>query len=219
MTKAVIFDMDGLLLDSERPVRDAWRAVTAERGYRLDESIYLEVVGRDDRDTREIFRRHFGNDFPFGELKFRIRNLLAERFGQTGYNLKAGAAELLQSLAARSVPCVVATSTANAKARTRLSRAGILPYLLDISGGDEVAKGKPEPDLYLLAAKKLEIAPDECLVLEDSVSGARAAYQAGMGVIFIPDLMDPPPDVRDFSMGIFGSLHEARPVVERWLRT
>lgn len=209
--------MDGLLLDSERPVRDAWLAVTREKGYQMEASIFLEVIGRDDRDTRKVFHRHFGNSFPFDEIESCVRDVLAQRVGRKGYDLKAGAMELLQYLAGRSIPCVVATSTANSKARARLSKAGMVPYIINVSGGDEVSHGKPEPDLYLLAAKKLGITPVACLVFEDSAAGARAAHNAGMDVIVIPDLMEPPPDVRRFSMGIFRSLSESRPAVERWL--
>jgi beta-phosphoglucomutase-like phosphatase (HAD superfamily) len=217
MNRAVIFDMDGLLLDSERPYRDAWLVICNEKGYRLSESIYLQAVGRDDRDTREIFRAHFGDNFPYDEISIDVRVMMDRQTGQAGHALKDGVLDLLEYLAQCSVPCAVATSTMRQKALARLGQANILRYFREVSGGDEVTKGKPEPDLYLLAAKKLGIAPAECLVFEDSAPGARAAHKAGMAVIVIPDLMEPPDDVRGFSLGVFSSLRHARPAIGRWL--
>jgi HAD superfamily hydrolase (TIGR01509 family) len=219
MNSAVIFDMDGLLLDSERPYRDAWLVVCNEKGYPLSESIYLQVVGRDDRDTREIFRTHFGDDFPYDEICTDVRVIMDRHTGEAGHALKDGVLDLLEYLAQRSILCGVATSTMRQKALARLGQANILRYVREVSGGDEVTKGKPEPDLYLLAAKKLCMAPGECLVFEDSAPGARAAHKAGMRVIVIPDLVEPPDDVRGFSMGVFSSLWNARPTIERWIET
>lgn len=219
MNRAVIFDMDGLLLDSERPYRDAWLAVSSQKGYPLSESIYLQAVGRDDRDTREIFCTEFGNDFPYDEICADVRAFMDRQTGQGGHALKDGVVDLLEYLAQHSIPCAVATSTMRHKALARLGQANILRYIRDVSGGDEVTKGKPEPDLYLLAAKKLGIAPAQCLVFEDSAPGARAAHKAGMRVIVVPDLMEPPDDVRSFSLDIFSSLRHVRPAIRRWFGT
>jgi beta-phosphoglucomutase-like phosphatase (HAD superfamily) len=219
MDRAVIFDMDGLLLDSERPYRDAWLAVTNGNGYLLSESMYLQAVGRDDRDTREIFRMHFGDDFPYDEICADVRVMMDQHTGRGGHALKDGVLDLLEFLAQRSIPCAVATSTMRQKALERLRQANILRYMREVSGGDEVSRGKPEPDLYLLAAKKLGVAPDKCLVFEDSAPGARAAHTAGMGVIVIPDLMEPPDDVRSFSLDVFSSLRHARLTIDEWLET
>lgn len=217
MNRAVIFDMDGLLLDSERPYRDAWLMVCNTKGYALSESVYMQAIGRDDRDTHEIFRAHFGDNFPYDEVCADVRVIMDRRTGQAGHALKDGVLDLLEFLAQRSVPCAVATSTMRQKALARLGQANILRYIREVSGGDEATRGKPEPDLYLLSAKKLGSAPGQCLVFEDSAPGARAAHKAGMPVIVIPDLMEPPDDVRNFSLGVFPSLRDARPTIERWL--
>ncbi|HEY1790580.1 MAG TPA: HAD family phosphatase [Verrucomicrobiae bacterium] len=217
MNRAIIFDMDGLLLDSERPYRDAWLVVSNQRGYPLSESIYVKAVGRDDRDTREIFCTHFGNDFPYDEICADVRVMMDRHTADAGHALKDGVVEVLEYLAQCSIPCVVATSTMRQKALARLGQSNILRYIREVSGGDEVTKGKPEPDLYLLAAKKLGVAPDQCLAFEDSAPGARAAHKAGMRVIVIPDLVPPPDDVRGFSLNIFSSLRHARPAIEQWL--
>jgi beta-phosphoglucomutase-like phosphatase (HAD superfamily) len=217
MNRAVIFDMDGLLLDSERPYRDAWLAASSKHGYPLTESVYLQAVGRDDRDTREIFQAHFGEQYPFEQICSDVRDIMDQLAGKAGHTLKEGVLDLLKYLARRSIPCAVATSTAREKALARLGQVNILQYLQEVSGGDEVVKGKPEPDLYLLAAKKLGMVPAHCLVFEDSAPGARAAHRSGMKVVVIPDLMEPPEDVRGFAMDIFSSLKHVRLAVDRWL--
>jgi beta-phosphoglucomutase-like phosphatase (HAD superfamily) len=217
MNRAIIFDMDGLLLDSERPYRDAWLVVGNKKGFPLTESIYLRAVGRDDRDTREIFCAQFGANFPYDEICADVRVMMDRNTGQGGHALKDGVMDLLEYLAQQSVPCAVATSTMRQKAIGRLERANILRYFRDVSGGDEVTRGKPEPDIYELAAKKLGIAPGRCLAFEDSAPGARAAHRAGMCVIVIPDLMEPPEDVRGLALDVCSSLSDARPTVEQWL--
>lgn len=219
MTRLIIFEMDGLLLDSERPFRDAWLAEAGKLGFALDHALYSEVVGRTDRDSREVFRRHFGNDFPYDDICSRARSFLDHGVAQFGHQPKAGAVQLLQYLAGRSVPSVVATSTVQAQAIARLQKAKILPYFEEVTGGDEVCNGKPHPDLFLLAAKKQSASPCDCLVFEDSEYGARAAHAAGMPVIVIPDLKDPPADVRHFSLGTYRSLCDVLPIVDRWLDT
>jgi len=215
--KLIIFDMDGLLLDSERPFRDEWLAEAERRGYPVDHTIYSKVIGRNERDSREVFCGHFGNNFPYDEICFRVRDILEQGIARNGHQLKSGVLDLLHHLSARSVPCVVATSTSQSLARARLQNAKILSWFRDVSGGDEVSRGKPAPDLFLLAAKKQNASPQDCLVLEDSEYGARAAHTAGMQVIVIPDLKEPPPDVRNFSLGIFPTLPEARPAIATWL--
>src|SRR6185312_13155150 len=219
MTRLIIFDMDGLLLDSEKPFREAWLAEAIKLGYALDHTIYSEVVGRTERDSREVFCRHFGNDFPYDEICSRVRSFLEHGVTRSGHLPKAGAVELLQYLASRSVPCVVATSTVRPQAQARLQNAKILSYFQEVTGGDEVRHGKPDPDLFLLAAKKQGASPQDCLVLEDSEYGARAAHAAGMPMIVIPDLKEPPADVRRFSLGVYGSLADARSTIEQWLES
>lgn len=217
MNKAVIFDMDGLLLDSERPVREAWMAAMNQTGHAWDEAAYLEMLGRNERDSRAICLKNFGGEFPYDDICSRVRSILLERIGKTGYELMAGAGETVKYLAGRSVPCGVATSTAGARARLRLEQAGLLQYMRAVCGGDEVAHGKPEPDLFLLVASKLGVIPQRCLVLEDSPSGAEGAVKAGMQVLLIPDVKPPTENVRDIALGVYASLHDCRAALDRWL--
>lgn len=208
--------MDGLLLDSEAPIRDAWVSATRARGYAATNEHFLEVVGRSEQDSRQIFRGHFGEKIPLEEISLDVKTQIASSLPATGFALKPGARDLLEYLKLRSVPCTVATSTARAMACERLQKAGLLSYFRHVSAGDEVARGKPEPDLFLLAAQRLGVNPGDCLVLEDSGYGALGAHRAGMAVIVIPDLKQPTDEVRIFAT-IFPSLDAARPAIDRWL--
>ncbi|CAN5736261.1 HAD family phosphatase [soil metagenome] len=217
MKRALVFDMDGLLLDSEAPIRDAWVSTARAKGYAATNEHFLEVVGRNEQDAGRIFRGYFGEGIPLEQISLEVKSLLERTLPPTGFALKPGALTLLEDLKQRGVPCAVATSTARTMARIRLLKAGLLPYFQEVSGGDEVARGKPEPDLFLLAAERLGLAPRDCLVLEDSGFGALGARQAGMAVIVVPDLKEPSAEVRDFALGVYPTLNDARPAIDDWL--
>jgi beta-phosphoglucomutase-like phosphatase (HAD superfamily) len=104
------------------------------------------------------------------------------------FPLKPGAFRILQMLQERSVPCAVASSTRVSEVRRRLEKVGVLEFLQAVAGGDEVPDSKPDPAVYLLAAQRLGVPPQECLAFEDTDHGARAAHAAGMRVVLIPDL-------------------------------
>ena len=214
--RAAIFDMDGLLLDSERPMRDAWLQAARELGAALDEREYLEVVGRNAVDSRALLQERLGPACSYDAVGERATALLADTLAQRGYAVKAGALRLLQALRERGVPCAVASSTARAEVEQRLHDALLAPFFAGLSGGDEVTRGKPHPDLFLLAAHRLHHAPHHCLVFEDSEPGTRAALAAGMGVVIVPDLKRPADDTCAASLAVLESLHEAQARLDTW---
>jgi HAD superfamily hydrolase (TIGR01509 family) len=177
MYTTAIFDMDGLLLDSERPTRDAWESVLVGMGLVYDHSLYLSAVGRNLADTRVLLTQGHGEGFDFDEALTQVRQRLADTVGHTGYAVKPGAQRLLDGLSSRGIRRAVASSTAINHIGSRLQRAGLLDYFETLAGGDEVQRGKPEPDIFLLAASRLGVAPHTCLVFEDSSYGA----QGGLG--------------------------------------
>lgn len=214
MLEAVIFDMDGLLLDSERPIRDAWIEVGGEIGVALDAPTYQRVIGRNMTDVNAILGEVFGIE-AYREAAKRVAELLEMRHAEQGYAPKSGAGELLAWLAARDVRCGLASSSYRAKILRRLGQAALLEHFGAIAGGDEVARGKPSPDVYLLAAERLGVDPAACLAFEDSDNGARAALAAGMRVVIVPDLVQPQPDVAE-RCTVLGSLDAARALCEGW---
>lgn len=209
MVSAVVFDMDGLLLDTERVACDAWCAAAAEFGYDLTEELYGRVIGRVIEDTQKIFAEALDPNFPFAEIRARRIALAQAIFEKEGIRIKRGALELLQELRSHGIPCAVATSTRRTEALTKLSKAGVNRFFAAIAAGDEVKRGKPAPDLFLLAAQRLQVKPSSCVVLEDAEAGVLGALAAGMRAFIIPDLVDPCAEVRQLATGIFPSLADA----------
>ena len=214
--RAAIFDMDGLLIDSERPVRDAWRAATAEFGVSLDDTRYLQLIGRNEHDSRALLESWLAPACTYAQARARADVLLAEALGEAGYAVKAGVAALLQALRERNVPCAVASSTHREEVERRLRQAGLARWFDGFNGGDEVTRGKPHPDLFLLAAERLGQRPGDCLVFEDSEHGARGALAAGMSVVIVPDLKMPADDACTASLAVLRSLHDAPAHLHRW---
>lgn len=216
MYTTAIFDMDGLLLDSERPIRDAWEAVLTGMGRVYDHQLYLSAVGRNLADTRMLFTQGHGDGFDFDEALAQVRLRLADTVEHSGFAVKPGAHGLLAELTGRGVRRAVASSTALDRIGQRLSKSGLLDRFEALAGGNEVQRGKPEPDIFLLAAARLGVAPETCLVFEDSSYGAQGALAAGMGVVLVPDLKSPTEEIERRAVRILGSLEEALGFVDEW---
>jgi HAD superfamily hydrolase (TIGR01509 family) len=214
---AAVFDMDGLLLDSERPIRDAWLSAAAELGAPLTEADYLSVVGRNEREGHARLLEVFGgNDALLGATRRRADALIAERFGAAPFDVKPGVLRLLRALRGAAIPCAVASSTAHHDVERRLERAGLRGFFGSVSGGDEVANGKPEPDLYLLAIERLGVEAHGCIAFEDSNYGARAALAAGLAVVVVPDLKPAEPQWQARCLAVLGSLEQASALSRDW---
>ncbi len=216
MHKAAIFDMDGLLLDSERPIRDAWLQVAAHNGVGLTEDIYLQWVGRREADIKAQYGEFFGPKLPFALACEQVRALVSQRYAAEGYAVKAGAVELLSWLAEMGIPCGVASSTRQAEVQRRLERAGLRDFFAIITGGDEVTRGKPHPDLFFLAAQRLGVEPHHCLVFEDSEYGAQGAVAAGMAAVIVPDLKQPSPNTAERCLAVLPSLNQVPVFGREW---
>jgi HAD superfamily hydrolase (TIGR01509 family) len=208
--------MDGLLLDSERPILEAWQTATDELGVTFDSAAFVRAIGQRVADSRAQFRASLGADFPLELVRARVQALLAERRAREGFSVKPGARELLLRLAALGVPCAVASSTRREEVELRLESTALASLFGALVGGDEVVHGKPAPDTFLLAAERLRVAPAECLVFEDAEQGARAAASAGMQVVIVPDLKQPSDEARRFSLAVLDSLVRVDGELDGW---
>ena len=222
--KAAIFDMDGLLIDSERAIMRAWIAGARELGLAFAESDFVQCVGRAEPESDAILVRILGDRATFEAARSRAQALLRVQAAADGhlhdgeplFPLKDGALALLSALRETGVPCAVASSSRVAEIRHRLGGIGVLPFFAAVCGGDEVPRGKPDPALYLLAAARLATSPHECIAFEDSENGARAAQAAGVRVVVVPDLRRPAEDVIEASHHVLESLDDALEHVPHW---
>jgi HAD superfamily hydrolase (TIGR01509 family) len=214
---AAVFDMDGLLLDSERPIRDAWLQAAQELGVALAPADYLSVVGLNHIDSNARLLALFGAEPEvLGAARLRAQALLAERFSTRAFDVKPGARRLLQCLGAGAVPCAVASSTHRTEVQRRLTSAGLIDFFAAICGGDEVDRGKPAPDLYSLALARLGARARQTLAFEDSGHGVQAALAAGLAVVTVPDLKAPDPSWQARCMGVLPSLEAACDYCVQW---
>ncbi|MGE8218286.1 MAG: HAD family hydrolase [Stenotrophomonas acidaminiphila] len=206
--QAVIFDMDGLMLDSERALLGCLAQAAADAGHALPEAFLLSLIGSSDALTRQRIAGQVGA----GAVDALLQDSYAryERLVAAGVPHRPGITDLLDTLVAHGVPRAVATSTRRPLALRKLESAGLLRYFEHVATSSDVAHPKPAPDIYLLAAARLGVEPRHCLALEDSPTGVRAALAAGMTVIQVPDLLQPDADVRALGHAIAGSLHDVR---------
>ena len=207
LPEAVIFDMDGLMIDSERVSIACWSQAAGELQLPFADDFWLGLVGLGDRDCEQLLLQHINAD-QVATLYARCHDLYEART-QQGLPLRPGIVELLQLLQAHGIPRAVATSTRQPRASRKLAAAGLLPYFDHVVTSDQVAHPKPAPDIYLLAAHKLGKVPARCLALEDSPAGTRAALAAGMTAIQVPDLVHPDEALRALGHRIVDSLHDA----------
>ncbi|RDZ26287.1 HAD family hydrolase [Lysobacter silvisoli] len=213
---AVLFDMDGTMIESEAALLECWRQAAQDLGFALQDELWLSMVGLHDRACHDLLSRHL-SDTQIQALLDAMQALYDRRV-DAGLPLKGGLTALLDRLAAQALPTAVVTSTRRARALYKLERAGLGERFALVVGGDEVVHPKPAPDIYLLAAQRLGVDPARCVVLEDSPAGVRAALGAGMTPIHIPDLVAPSDEVRALGHRIVRSMDDAHALLAPWLR-
>jgi HAD superfamily hydrolase (TIGR01509 family) len=208
--RAVVFDMDGLLVDSEAVFRDSMMHVARERGHDLPLEVFLRMVGLPGPSSRAVALAHFGADFPIDEFNAAVWAHARAHHEEIGVALKAGVTELLDHLDEAGLPRAIATSSSHAAVEHQLRRSGIVERFQAIVAAGDYARGKPSPDPFLTAAERLGVDPAHCLALEDSHNGVRAAHAAGMMTIMVPDLLAATDEMRERCIAIAESLHDVR---------
>lgn len=204
---ATIFDMDGLLINSERIALHTFQSICDQHTLGEQLSLYLQILGTNDAGTLAILRRELPAHLS-AEHFLQAWMSLYQEHTLLAVPLMNGVLELLDHLEACNIPKSVATSTRTDLARSKLTNSGILHRFTHVTGGDQVNQGKPAPDIYLKAAERLQVDPTLCLALEDSPNGVKAALAAGMHVIQIPDLLQPDADLRALGHTVLNDLHE-----------
>ena len=191
MIKAIIFDMDGLMIDSERVTFECYQEILKGMNLTMDEEFYKTLLGKPLKGIYQRFYDVYGNNFPIEDVIKDVHALMAKRFETEGVPIKTGLKSLLEYLKENNYKTIVATSSNRDRVDTILSQAKITDYFDDSICGDEVTKGKPNPEVFLKSCQKLGVNVDEAIVLEDSEAGIQASYDAGIKVICIPDMKYP----------------------------
>ncbi len=203
----VLLDMDGTLLDTETIYHASTKAAMQTLGYPDATEICQAMIGVPGRQCEAMLLDRYGATFPVSEFT-REFAAASDKLFEQGIALKAGAGDLLDALSEARCPRAIVTSSSRQIAERHLALAGIRTHFDVIVTNDDVEKGKPAPDLYLLAAQKLSLVPERCLAVEDSNPGIMAAHAAGVPAIMIPDVLQPRPDVRTMCSAIMADLTE-----------
>ena len=208
MIKAIIFDMDGLMINSERVTYECYVQVLKKMGLSMSEDFYKQLLGKTLPTAFEIMYNEYGRDFPMQQVLDDVHQMMNEIFEKDGVPLKKGLIELLTYLKEHDYLTIVATSSTRKRVEHLLTMADVLKYYDDSICGDEVTNGKPNPEVFLKACQKLGVNPQEAIVLEDSEAGIEAAYRANIPVICIPDMKYPEDRYKEMTTHILHSLDE-----------
>ena len=211
--KAVVFDMDGLLVDTEVVVLRAMQRASAMIGGELPPAVFKRMVGLTNEASDAIVVEHFGPGFDLASWSADVSAHFREELA-AGIALKAGVLEILDHLDAAGLPRAIATSSSLASVRHSLGPHGLVERFDALITRDVQTRGKPHPEPYLKAAAALGVDPAVCLALEDSHNGVRAAHAAGMMTIMVPDMLDPTEEMHALCVRIARDLHEVRELLE-----
>ena len=208
--QGVVFDVDGVLFDTERLTHQTWLTVSKELGWPQVGKHYLEFVGQNRTDIHQKMLDLFGPEFPKEEFMKTCSAHSQARMEREGVPMKPGVVELLDFLKARNIPMALATSTGRERTLRRMELTGLGPYFSAIITGDQVVHSKPDPEIYQLACQALSTDPACTVAVEDSRNGILSASRAGMQVIMVPDLIPPTPELDALLFRRCASLLEVR---------
>lgn len=199
MIRAVVFDMDGVLFDTERISRDSWLEVADAWNIPGIEENYVKVIGVNHTDGIDILHEAYGMDFDPESFMAECSKVMRRMITEQGIPVKKGVVELLEFLKERKIPVSICSSTRMQTIKRHLEQTGLDGYFDEIIGGDMVEHSKPRPDIYLKACEMLGIPPRDCIAVEDSPNGIRSAAAAGMMPVMVPDLVAPTEELRSLS--------------------
>ncbi len=204
---ACIFDLDGVIFDSERAVFNEWKLISEKYGFPDLEIPYAKCIGVNAAACRRIFLDFYGDGFPYDEYCEERRKNFREKYSHGRLPLKPGVTGLLESLKRKGFKVAIASSTRTQTVCEEIRDAGLSDYFDEIVGGDMAERSKPAPDIFLKAAELLDTPPENCCVIEDSYNGILAADAAGMFPVMVPDMLLPDQLMREKSGLILDSLN------------
>lgn len=208
MERLIIFDMDGVIFDSERVVLEGWKEIADKYGIKNMEEPYMKCIGVNIDKCKEIFLDYYGEDFPYDEYESEQSANYHKKYDNGRLPLKPGVEKLLIELRKNNYNIAIASSTKLQTVKNQIEAAGLAQYFDKYVGGDMVAKSKPEPDIFIEAMKGFDVDAENVIVIEDSFNGIRAAYAAGMKPVMVPDLIAPDKEMEEKAWCIKNNLEE-----------
>ena len=213
--RAVLFDMDGVIFDSERATYETWKAVAARHGFEQLDVPYMKSIGVNAQTCRQHFLDFYGQDFPYDAYQAEQSRDYHARYDHGRLPLKPFVRETLSMLRDRGLGLALASSTRTPVVEAQLRDAGLLPFFSVVIGGDQVSHSKPDPEIFLAAAADLGVSPADCAVIEDSYNGIRAAAAAGTIPLMVPDMLEPTEEIRQLTSQIFHNLFEVKEYLQQ----
>ena len=215
MIHAVIFDMDGVLIDTEKHYNTAWCQAATEAGFPFTREHALLLRSCEAKEGEKLMQGIFGPSFDYYAIRERRRELVRERLAQYGLEKKPGVEETLRFLRAKGIKTAVATATALDITKSHLTTIGVCDLFDSIVSAKNVAHGKPEPDVYLYACEQIGERPQDCMAVEDSPNGILAAYRAGLRTVMVPDLTQPDEELAKYLYACINSLPDLCELVDK----
>ena len=215
MICAVIFDMDGVLIDTEKHYNAAWCQAATEAGFPFTREHALLLRSCEAKEGEKLMQGIFGPSFDYYAIRERRRELVRERLAQNGLEKKPGVEETLRFLRAKGIKTAVATATALDITKSHLTTIGVCDLFDSIVSAKNVAHGKPEPDVYLYACEQIGERPQDCMAVEDSPNGIMAAYRAGLRTVMVPDLTQPDEELTKYLYACVNSLSDLCELVDK----
>lgn len=215
MIHAVIFDMDGVLIDTEKHYNAAWCQAATEAGFPFTREHALLLRSCEAKEGEKLMQGIFGPSFDYYAIRERRRELVRERLAQYGLEKKPGVEETLRFLRAKGIKTAVATATALDITKSHLTTIGVCDLFDSIVSAKNVAHGKPEPDVYLYACEQIGERPQDCMAVEDSPNGILAAYRAGLRTVMVPDLTQPDEELAKYLYACVNSLSDLCQLVDK----
>lgn len=215
MVRGVIFDMDGVMIDSERQSNEGWLWAAKQLGVEMPMWLIDSFKGAPNTLSCKFFDEYFHGEIDYWEARELRTKRIYEIREKEGIPVKKGLFELLEYIRKSGLKCAVATSTQRESAQRTLHTIGAWEYLDSVVYGDSVEHGKPEPDIFLAAAEKIGVLPQEAVVIEDSINGIKAGYAAHMRVIHIPDIIRIDDDIRKMTYCVCEHLGQLPHIIEK----
>lgn len=215
MINGIIFDMDGLLLDTEKYYFRCWIESAEKFGFHMKPRHALAVRSLSARYAENYLKKALGDDFDYHAVRARRRELVQETMDRCGIQIKPGAKELLEYCRNKGIKTAVATATPTEKAKEHLQSTGLMHLFSEIIGGDSIKKGKPAPDIYIKAASEIYLDTSECIALEDSPNGIISAFSAGCKPVMVPDMTEPEEMLKPLLYGCAATLADVITILKK----